>query len=141
MSNQDKEPKIIVDEDWKTQVEREKEQLKQHAKKSSAPEGSTGEIPPASFSILVTTYATQALVCLGYLPDPVSREAKVDRTMAKHFIDMLDVLEKKTRGNLGEDEDALLTDALHQLRMAYVASSHQTPDEGPAKPKSTIELP
>lgn len=144
MSNEDHEPKIVVDEDWKAQVAREKEQLRDQEKKSGtsgSTENSNSEIPQASFSILVTTYATQALVYLGYLPDPVSREAKVDRNMAKHFIDMLTVLEEKTKGNLAEDENALLTDALHQLRMAFIASSHQTSDDGPAKPKSTIELP
>lgn len=140
MSNENQEPKIVVDEDWKAQVEREKEELRRQAKESKTAERSE-ELPPASFSFLVTTYATQALASLGYLPDPISREVNVNRPLAKHLIDMLSVMEEKTKGNLTADESSMLSDALHQLRMAFVASANQKPTEGPARPKSTIELP
>ncbi len=137
MSNENQEPRIIVDDDWKAQVEREKEELRKQANKSKSAEHGE-ELPPASIPWLVTTFATQALASLGYLPDPITREVNVNRPLAKHCIDMLSVLEEKMKGNLTADESSMLTDALHQLRMAFVASADQKPGEGPARPKSTV---
>ena len=141
------EPKIIVDDDWKSQVEREKEQLaKEEAEKAAQPDAPEGShpLPPASFPILVSTLSTQALATLGYIPDPATGEASVNRGMAKHFIDTLGVLEEKTKGNLTPDEESLLTETLHQLRMAFVDSKNrQAGSEGPDQPEkpSSIELP
>ncbi len=118
MSSGDK--RIIIDEDWKTQVEREKEQLQQSEKPapgSAAPDA----LPQASFVELVTMLATQALVSLGQIPHPLSGQAELRPAEAKHFIDLLEVLEQKTAGNLTPDEAALLADALHQLRLGFVS--------------------
>jgi hypothetical protein len=118
MSSGDK--KIIIDEDWKTQVEREKEQLQQSEKPAPGP-AATEALPPASFVELVTMLATQALVSLGQIPHPLSGQAELRPAEAKHFIDLLEVLEQKTAGNLAPDEAALLADALHQLRLGFVS--------------------
>ncbi len=115
------EPKIIVDDDWKQQVQNEKEQLQQQQESGPDSSPDAQELPEASFTILVSTLSTQALASLGYIPDPVSGQPTINKPMAKHFIDTLDVLVEKTNGNLSEDESALLTGTLHQLRMAYVA--------------------
>lgn len=137
------EPKIISDDDWKSQVQAEKEQLQSEIENKDE---SFAEMPPASFSILLSTLGSQAMVSLGQLPDPLTGKPVINRPVAKHFIDTIAVLEEKTKGNLSEDEAALLTNLLHQLRMVFV----QTPDEVPAavsdsiddQPKSsTIELP
>jgi hypothetical protein len=118
MSSGDK--KIIIDEDWKTQVEREKEQLQQSEKPAPGP-AAPDALPPASFVELVTMLATQALVSLGQIPHPLSGQAELRPAEAKHFIDLLEVLEQKTAGNLAPDEAALLADALHQLRLGFVS--------------------
>ena len=73
--------------------------------------------------------------------DPATGEANVNRPMAKHFIDTLAMLQEKTQGNLTEEESAHLRDALHQLRMAYVAMADKSPSEPTAEKKSSIELP
>jgi len=78
-------------------------------------------MPPASFLVLMSTLATQTMASLGMIGDPATGEANVNRPMAKHFIDTLAMLQEKTQGNLTEEEAAHLRDALHQLRMAYVA--------------------
>lgn len=139
------EPKIIVDSDWKSQVQAEKEQLRQQEQASTASAEETssdtadettpeaqpdeaaefpqGEIPPASFMMLVTTLATQAAAALGQLPDPVSGKPSVNKGLAKHLIDTLSVLEEKTKGNLSEDESQLLGATLHELRFAYVQTN------------------
>ena len=140
----DEEPKIIVDDDWKSQVEQENEQLKKEAASpaDSAEDDVAQEMPPASFPMLISTLATQAMASMGMLPDPRTGEASAHKPMAKHFIDTLGVLQEKTKGNLAEEEVIMLRDTLHQLRMAYMA----VPDSPPSAPqpeekKSSIELP
>ena len=136
----DEDPKIIVDDDWKSQVEQEKEQLAQESSEPTSDGG--GEIPPASFPMLVNTLCTQAFAALGVIPDATGKP-NVNREMAKHFIDTLGVLEEKTKGNLTPDEAAMMTNMLHQLRMAFVSVPDSPPtgesDDPPAS--STIELP
>lgn len=144
-SNPEAEPKIIVDDDWKSQVEKEKEQLKQQSESSedSQAQADAMEMPPASFLILVSTLATQAMAALGLVPDPMTGKPSVNRPIAKHFIDTLAMLQEKTKGNLSEDESAHLRDGLHQLRMAYVATQNMPEPEADDKStqKSSIELP
>lgn len=137
----DEEPKIITDDDWKSQVEAEKEVLQEELEKERASAGEAGsEMPPASFSVHVTTLASQAMVMMGHVPDPVTGKPVVNRDMAKHFIDTLGVLEEKTKGNLDDEEAALLTQMLHQLRMLFL---QPPPAAEPAaeQPESKIELP
>jgi hypothetical protein len=137
MSNESSsEPKIIVDEDWKSRVEAERkaaekaaaptggEQSATPAKDAEAPPKPAAErpmqLPPATFSFLVTTLATQAMVSLGEAPNPFTGQVEVHLPEAKHFIDTLAMLEDKTRGNLTPEEHAMLDAYLHQLRMAYI---------------------
>ena len=141
------EPKIIVDDDWKSQVEQEKEKLKQEATENSGKVGGSDaeenqELPPATFMVLMSTLATQAMAAMGLLPDPMTGKPTVHLPMAKHFIDLLAMLQEKTQGNLTEEESDHLRDGLHQLRMVYVSSEKQTPAESPVtEQKSSIELP
>lgn len=130
-------PKIIIDEDWKTQVQAEKEAAKQapEAGEPVAPEAASEptqpgadfpddpEMPPASFEMLLTGLATEAMMSLGQIPNPITGEAKVRRNQAKYLIDTIGVLQERTQGNLSPEETQAIDGLLHQLRMAYV----QTP--------------
>ncbi len=140
------EPKIIVDDDWKSQVEQEKEQLKQQQESSGDEQpDDLGELPPATFMVLMSTLATQAMAAMGLLPDPMTGKPTINLPMAKHFVDLLAMLQEKTKGNLTEEESDHLRDGLHQLRMVYVSSDKpqaQPNDPSPdSAPSSTIELP
>ncbi len=79
------------------------------------------QLPPASFSTLVSLLASQAMAALGQLPDPATNQPTVRLGMAKHFIDSLEVLEQKTKGNLAEVEAGMLENMLYELRLLYVA--------------------
>ncbi len=139
---QNPKSKIIVDEDWKTQVQAEKDKLQHETPDGSAAEDASYEIPDASFSVLVTTLATQAAVALGQTGDPDATEVVIDLALARHFIDTLGILEEKTKGNLSGEEAALLSNILHQLRMAFVAVQGQLDkQQPPPEKKSSIELP
>jgi hypothetical protein len=80
-------------------------------------------LPPPSFSLLVATFASQATVAFGHVPNPLDGKTEVRLDLAKHAIDMLAIIEEKTKGNLTADEFALLEGVLHQLRLAYVDAS------------------
>lgn len=113
------EPKIIVDDDWKAQAQAEKGRMvEQESAKEADP--AEGELPEASFEELVRLMATQALMYMGAFPDPQTGKAMIGLDLAKLHIDMLGVLHDKTKGNLTEDEDKMLTQTLAQLRMEYV---------------------
>jgi hypothetical protein len=116
-------PKIIVDEDWKSQVQAEKEQLAGQPPPGESPQapGEEFPIPEASFSVLVTTLGSQAMVALGQVPAPEQETVPVHLDFAKHCIDLLGILEEKTAGNLTADESRLLGQFLYELRMVYVA--------------------
>ncbi|MGY8748534.1 MAG: DUF1844 domain-containing protein [Pirellulales bacterium] len=134
-------PKIIVDDDWKSQVEKEKEELKDPADTAEG-EAEEHALPPASFMVLMSTLATQAMAAMGLIPDPMTGQPTVNLPMAKHFIDLLGMLQDKTKGNLTEEEANHLRDGLHQLRMIFVSSEQaSTGTEDETAPKSSIELP
>jgi hypothetical protein len=121
------EKKIIIDEDWKSQVAAEKEAALRkptaeapHADASGADELG-GELPEASFELLISTFVTEAMVALGQFPHPGTGQIEADAGHAKFAIDMLSVIAEKTKGNLSPMEEQGLGDILHQLRMAFIA--------------------
>ncbi len=121
MNENQGEKKIIVDEDWKSQVQAEKERLQQPQSESTAADAPPqAQMPPASFGMLVSTLATEAMVGLGQLPHPATDEPALNLEQAKFFIDTLGVLEEKTQGNLTSEESQSLEALLHQLRLVYV---------------------
>jgi hypothetical protein len=77
-------------------------------------------MPEISFSTFVFSLNSSALVHLGMLEAPGSDTRTKDLIMAKQTIDILGMLEQKTRGNLDQDEEQLLRNILHDLRMMYV---------------------
>jgi len=83
------------------------------------------KLPPADFNMLVTMFTTQALVALGMVPSPDGQTMK-QLPLAKHFIDLLSILQTKCKGNLTGHESNLLENSLHELRMAYVAASKES---------------
>ena len=127
----DSEKKIIADDDWKQQAQKEKEKLiEKDQKKADAPEGAKdnvandpppqGSLPPADMSAIINMLAVQSMYYLGALPGPDGQKAEVDLDLAKYHIDLLSVIDEKTKGNLTEEENNMLSTALHEIRMLYV---------------------
>ncbi|HUT33963.1 MAG TPA: DUF1844 domain-containing protein [Planctomycetota bacterium] len=81
------------------------------------------ETPEAKFAILVSSIATQVLVSLGQIENPLSKKKEVDLKSAKFSIDLLQMLADKTRGNLADAEKRYLEDVLYRLRMGFVEAS------------------
>lgn len=133
-------PGISVDSDWKAEARKEKERLRAQSGESSSsatPEAGAaaqaagaasqqrGQLPDADFKTMVSQMVTQAMYAMGMIPDPQTgrRVAMVD--LARYHIDMLGVLEAKTKGNLDDDEAKLLATSLYELRMQYVQLAQQ----------------
>ena len=87
---------------------------------------------PTSFLSLIMSLASNAAASLGMMPHPMTGETGVDLQTAKHWIDVLGMLEEKTHGNLDEQEAQMLENLLADLRMQYVSFA-QSPTPPPAK--------
>ena len=98
-----------------------------HAAADKKPEAEPREeptqLPEINFATFVVSLSSSALIHLGIAPDPMTGEQKKDLPIAKQTIDMLAMLQEKTRGNLTEDEGQLMESMLYDLRMRYVAES------------------
>jgi hypothetical protein len=118
-----------VDESWKEQAEKEKKTPPVSPKSAqgqpshqNTSEASLGaeEIPQARFDLFVSGLAMEVLIALGDVPHPTTRKQATNLPHAKYLIDVLGILEEKTKGNLSVDEERMLKDALYQLRMRYL---------------------
>ena len=147
--NEQQPPKIQVDSDWKEEARLEKERLaSQASQEGDEPSAGSGQLPPADFQTLVSTMVTQALMAMGAVPDPATGKRVAYLDLARFHIDMLDVLEQKTKGNLSDEETQLVTGALNELRMQYVQLSKQAEaqlkaqaDGGPADAAGDLRTP
>lgn len=112
----DDTPKIIIDDDWKNEAAKEKEKLAEE----TAGAGPEEALPSASFPELLNMLVMQIIVALGGMQTPDGRMVPPNLDLAKHHIDLLGVLEEKTKGNLTEEEEKLLSGTLYELRMRFV---------------------
>ena len=121
--NDNEEKKIIIDEDWKTEAHKDKEVLKEEEEiehEAADHEQEPAPLPEANFEGLVSMITTQAYYALGLLRTEDDKDRPPDLAIAKYNIDMLGVIEEKTKGSLTEDEARMLEGTLHQLRMIFV---------------------
>ena len=123
------EKKIIVDEDWKHEAQKEKEILaaqEEAEKEKDQEQGEAhGPLPPGNFAALISMLTTQALFALGLLQIKGQEKKEPDLELAKYNIDMLETLEEKTKGNLTNEEEQILSNTLSELRMGYVKIAEQ----------------
>lgn len=129
-------PKLQIDSDWKVEAQREKERLaqKEQAAKTAKPaagkpgrpspgEAGGQELPEASFRSLVGMLASQAIMGLGAMADPQTNRVIIDLEGARFAIDLLDVLDEKTKNNLNKEEADELKQILAELRSRFVQIS------------------
>jgi hypothetical protein len=82
--------------------------------------------PLSGFDTLVSYLGTTAMFQLGLMAGPSGERIPADLANARQTINMLEVLEQKTEGNLTREEGRLLDDVLYELRMAYVEVDKRT---------------
>ena len=80
-----------------------------------------------TFASFVVGLSTEALALMGEMPHPATGERMHDLLGAQQLIDIIGILQEKTRGNLSHDEETLLDAILFDLRMKYVEKARQAP--------------
>jgi hypothetical protein len=132
MSDEDSGSRLHIDSDWKTEAALEKERLTQQETEAAKDGGASSPPGTPSIAELVNLLAMQAVVTLGGYQGPGGETIPPNYDVAKHHIDLLDVLDQKTKGNLTDDEKRMLNTVLYELRAQYVqAVSGGTPPAGP----------
>ena len=125
------DPKIFIDEGWKAQVQREKEEALKHTAvpgedAEEQPDETEAQAPgEVGFDTVVEALATPAAFALGLIPSPETEKVMVNLAEAKFLIDMLLVLRAKTKDNLTPEEDGFMTQTIAGLQRAYVLRAQQ----------------
>jgi hypothetical protein len=85
--------------------------------------GGSGSLPAVDFHTFILSLGSSALLHLGELEHPDAGGPRKDLPLAKHTIDILEMLDQKTKGNLTPAEEKLMTSLLYDLRLRYVEAS------------------
>ncbi len=107
-------------DDAAAQKEPEPQQAEQAGAGTGAEEPTHSIPAEINFAAFVFSLGRSAFIHLGEEPDPVSGEKKVSLQLAKETIDIISMLEEKTKGNLTQEEGQLVKNLLYALRMRYV---------------------
>ena len=86
-------------------------------------EGRQRALPPVDFGTFVLSLGSSALMHLGALPEQEGAAPRKDLVLAKHTVDILSMLQEKTKGNLTPQEEKLLESLLYDLRLQFVQAS------------------
>ena len=86
------------------------------------------------FIELVMMQAQQAAMFLGHVPNPQTGQPEVNLEFARMFIDQIEMLQEKTRGNLSNEETQMLTSVLSDLRLAFLQVSKNPAPAAPGQP-------
>jgi hypothetical protein len=93
------------------------------------------------FIEFVMMHAQNAALFLGQIPNPQTGQGEVNLELAKMFIDQLAMIQEKTRGNLSQEEAAVLRNAIANLQMAFVEVSQEQKGSGGAPAPSFEQVP
>ena len=112
----------------------------QHLSEDRPVSGSPDEMRSALFAHVVMQQSSMAMMMLGKTAHPETGQTVRDLEAAKFFIDLLEMLEVKTKGNLSQEEAALLKQSLMSLRMAYVEAVDAPPPPAESRPEPGAPL-
>ena len=124
---EEKAEKTEADEPGLEEARKEKaearEQRREEPKEQKKVKEREAPLPGVTFSNFVFSLSTQALIQLGEIQDPESGKTVKNLSLAKQTIDLIGMLQEKTKGNLTKEEEALVDSALYDLRMRYVKAA------------------
>src|SRR5215467_12637425 len=103
----------------------------QHTSETGFTGGTGADRAAALFAQLIIQQTNMAMMLLGHVAHPESGKVVKDIDAARMFIDQLEVLETKTKGNLSKDESNLLKQSLMNLRLAFVQAVESQPQPEP----------
>jgi len=113
MLNGEGEKSKKIDEDWKNVAREEREKLEKT-------EGG-GTLPPSpDFNFFISSLAMEALMALGEMENPTTKDKTTNLPQAQYLIDTVDMLKQKSKGNLNAEEAKFLDTILSDLKIRYV---------------------
>ena len=120
-----KDRRIFAEGDQEKEDKKESsgEEVKDQAQKETAPEEEQKpeiHLPEINFATFIFSLNTSALMHLGVLEDPASGKKVKNLAMGKQTIDILSMMEEKTKGNLSKEEESMLKNILYDLKIIYV---------------------
>lgn len=107
---------------------------------NEAQDFSREEMQSALFAQLVMQQSGMAMMLLGKTPNPETGQTLFDLEAARLFVEQLEMLQSKTRGNLTNSEEALLKQTLMAVRMAFVEAVENPPKPQPTPPAGEQKL-
>ena len=129
------QPAIQIDNDWKAEAQAEKERLSA-AEQKVEEKAEQSKLPEPNFRGLLGILASQALMGLGMHQDPSGKGVMVDLEGSKFAIDLLEMVNTKTEGNLSEEESTEIKQLITELQNRFVqiaelvAAQSQQPTTG-----------
>jgi hypothetical protein len=130
MGNKEEEEKgfVVRDRRFTAQKEGEEEAApkKEEQREESKGEDASGQeipLPEINFTNFLLSISTSALIQLGEIPDPATKQGVKELPLAKQTIDLIGMLKEKTKGNLTPEEEKLMEYILYDLRMRYVKAA------------------
>lgn len=112
-----KDKRAFADEDKPEEIPEEGSEA---AEKEANQEAADYQLPEINFPTFIFSLNSSALLNLGAIEDPGTGQKTKNLPLARQTIDILGMLEEKTKGNLTDDEAAMLKNILYELRMLYV---------------------
>ena len=106
----DQENQKRVDESWKEEVDKEKDQIQDDSDLYHQP----------TFSIFLSSLTMQAMIAMGKLENPLTKKVETNLEQARFLIDTIAMIKEKTKNNLDQEEGNLLDESLCNLRMLYL---------------------
>jgi len=106
--NQENQKK--VDESWKNQVGKEKQEK----------EAGNDTYHQPSFTVFLSSLGMQAMIAMGKIENPLTKKVETNYEQARFLIDTIEIIKEKTKNNLTDEEEKLVEDSLYNLRMIYV---------------------
>jgi len=112
-----KDRRIFAEESEEEKKEPPKQETKEEEKEKKEPQA---PLPEINFATFIVSLNASALLHLGVMEDPIAGKKVKNLSMGKQTIDILGMLEEKTKGNLSKEEENLLKNILYDLRIIYV---------------------
>jgi len=103
--------------------QKEEKKVQEEKREDSAKTQQPPPLPEVTFSSFIYSLSTSALVHLGEIPEPTTQKMAKNLPLAKQTIDILGILQEKTKGNLTQEEENLLNSLLYDLRMRFVKAT------------------
>jgi hypothetical protein len=119
--NESTQPPTDAEAETKPQAEARNFSQSSAQNQASHDLGQRRQLPPVDFGSFVISLAHAAMMHMGRLEDPQTGKITPNLDLARHTIDTLAMLQKKTEGNLSKEESSLLVGGLTELRMLYVS--------------------